>query len=191
MYNPEHFKNLDLDKLFKVIDDYPFATIISDDEVNHLPLYRDGMKLVGHMSRKNPLALGKKVKVVFHGPHTYINSSWYTKNDVPTWNYVVVHVSGSLKLIEDAPGILKILKFSNDHINGLYPDKWDMYVPEDLRGSNLTNAIVGFEISIEHMEGKFKLSQNRSEADQQGVIQGLSKRSDDMDRKIKELMEKN
>lgn len=188
MYNPEHFKNTDQASLFSIIEQYPFATLISGDEVNHLPLFRDGMKLVGHMGRKNPLNGADKVKVIFHGPQTYINSSWYAKNDVPTWNYAVVHVDGKMKMVEDVPGLMKILIFSNDHMNSLYPEKWDMYIPEDLRGAQLTDAIVGCEISIDKIEGKFKLSQNRTPEDKAGAIQGLSQRTDEMSLKVRDLM---
>lgn len=188
MYNPKHFINDNEDELHDLIDEFPFATLIAGDEVNHLPLYRDGNKLVGHMSRKNPLSLNEKVKVIFHGPHTYINSSWYAKNDVPTWNYAVVQVDGTLKLVEDVKGVLKILNFSNDHMNKMYEEKWDMYVPEDLRGSDLTNAIVGFEISMDKIEGKFKLSQNRKDDDYTGVLEGLKRRKDEMSQKIRQMM---
>ncbi|WPU66225.1 FMN-binding negative transcriptional regulator [Peredibacter starrii] len=188
MYNPKHFINDNIDELNSLIDQYPFATLITGEEVGHLPLYREGNKLVGHMARRNQLKLGEKVKVVFNGPQTYINSSWYAKNDVPTWNYAVVHIDGNLKLIEDNKGILKILNFSNDHMNQQYEEKWDMYVPEDLRGEQLSKAIVGIEISIDNIEGKFKLSQNRNDADYAGVLEGLSRREDEMSQKIRQLM---
>ena len=190
MYNPNRYKNDNQDELFALIDQYPFATLIAGDEVGHLPLYLDGHKLIGHMGRNNQLAQAKKVKVIFHGPHTYINSSWYVVNNVPTWNYAVVHIDGELTLVEDLKGMLKILNHSNDHMNAQYEDKWDMFVPEDLRGTKLSDKIVGFEISIDKIEGKFKMSQNRNDEDYAGALEGLKKRKDEMSHKVREMMKR-
>lgn len=190
MYNPPRYKNDNQDELFALIDQYPFATLIAGDEVGHLPLYRDGNKLLGHMGRPNQLLQAKNVKVIFHGPHTYINSSWYKVNNVPTWNYAVVHIDGQMTLVEDLKGMLKILNYSNDHMNAQYEDKWDMFVPEDLRGTKLSDKIVGFEISIDKIEGKFKMSQNRNDEDYAGALEGLKKRKDEMSQKVRELMKR-
>ena len=112
MYIPKHFKKKDPEVAYELIRREPFATLLVQNQEgvlgSHLPLLLDlagnEPKLVGHMSRSNPqwklLEQGKEVLIVFHGPHAYISPKWYEENDVPTWNYAVVHVHGRVKAYE-------------------------------------------------------------------------------------------
>src|SRR5262245_28272729 len=107
MYRVQRFEMRDVDTLMAVIEKYPFATVTSIHDgkpyVNHLPVTAEvspskDVKLLGHMSRSNPqwqhMRQGSELTVAFQGPHAYINPGWYVENDVPTWNYAVVHVNG-------------------------------------------------------------------------------------------------
>ena len=118
IYNPARFSVNNLEKTFHLMDSYPFATVISISGgvpmISHLPLvtkFDEGkFMLIGHLARANPhakvLAEDIKVTVIFHGPHAFITPQWYAHDDVPTWNYATVHVTGKVAMIEDHDGIL-------------------------------------------------------------------------------------
>lgn len=203
MYKVAKFEVTDEKILFDVIEKHPFATVITifngEPFVNHLPITiertPDGkINLLGHMARRNPqwshIKAGAPVMMSFQGPHTYVNSSWYEEDDVPTWNYIVVHASGPASLVESYQGLTDILKKTTDHMNHIYPDQWDFSLPWDLEAEDdLTAAIVGFQMRPIKLEGKFKLSQNRSTEDQKRVIAGLKNRPDEFSREIARWME--
>lgn len=202
MYIPRHFEEKEQARTFQLIRDYPFATLIGVHKglpvISHLPiLLKDENTptphLIGHMARKNPHASqaeGSTATVIFHGPHTYITPKWYAKNDVPTWNYAAVHITGKLQWITEAKPLIAILRQSAELFEKGNQDPWPFFIPEDLRKpEDLTGVIVGFDISIEEVQSKFKLSQNRSQEDQMGVINGLQTRTgDEMSGKIGSLM---
>lgn len=196
IYNPDRFSVKDLDSSFELMNQHPFATVISVSShgpvVSHLPLTpkRDGdnILLVGHLARANPHAKvlmeasrdsEAKVTAIFHGPHAYITPKWYVENDVPTWNYAVVHAVGRVEVIEDAEGILSCLRELATHSETLWPSGWKFFVPEDLQEPTLTRSIIGFKIRVEKLEHKNKMGQNRSPDDLVGVVNGLALRGDD------------
>jgi transcriptional regulator len=206
MYTPQHFASHDEKLTLKIAQEYPFATMVSVDEngepfINHLPLVvekaDEKIVLLGHMARKNPqwrhFLEGSSVTAVFHGPHTYITPNWYVSGrDVPTWNYAVIHIKGQAELIEDFESLSELLKVQTTHFENGSAQPWKFELPEDLADPRvLTSAIVGFRIRTEQIDAKFKLSQNRSESDQRGVLKGLSTRTDEMSRKVRDLMEGN
>lgn len=131
-----------------------------------------------------------EVTAIFHGPDTYITPSWYASGrDVPTWNYAVVHIQGRAKLIENFEGLTDLLRKMTARFEVSNPKPWRFELPDDLLDpATLVRAIVGFEIEITDLKGKFKLSQNRSTKDRDGVLQGLLTRPDDRSRAIHELM---
>lgn len=183
------------------MDQNPFATLISikDNEpfISHLPLTpkRENGKivLIGHCARANPhwkLFTTGNITVVFHGPHTYITPRWYEVNDVPTWNYLTVHAIGKVRLIEDSSGLTECLKQLSLHAEKHWPSGWEFYVPDDLQGPALQKAIVGFEIHIEQINFKKKLSQGGKDIDRAGVLVGLAGRPDDNSRGVLEEMQK-
>lgn len=199
MYLPQHFENADADRSLALIRAHPLATVISVDPdgspfVSHLPLIveheGDGIVCVGHLARANPhwrLLGGRHATAIFHGPNAYITPSWYAQNSVPTWNYAVVHVRGMVTLIEDRAGIVRCLDALTAAVER-GPEAWQFWIPEDLRDT-LELAIVGFRLTVDTLQSKFKLSQNRSAADRDRVLRGLAGRSDAASHSVRALME--
>ena len=193
MYRPEAFRLDDRQTLLAHVTAHPFATVITrpDDSltVSHLPLLVDPERgvLRGHLARENPqfgdFAAGAPTVAIFHGPHAYVSPSVYEEHpSVPTWNYVVVHARGHGRLV-DEPGLRTILDQLVDRFD---PTGWRLDAPEDyVRGA--IGAIAGFEILIEQLEGKWKLSQNRSLVDQKRVVAWLEGR-DEGSRAVAALM---
>lgn len=190
MYNPRHFKCDNPDEAFEFMDRYPFATLVSaaggNPVISHLPLIPQSnghkIELIGHLARANPhwkVVAQSPTTAIFHGPHTFITPKWYAKNDVPTWNYSAIHLTGTVELIENFDELEKCLKTLASHAEKHWPSGWNFFVPEDLRGDALSRAIVGIKIHVEQIDFKKKLSQNRPAPDQMGVIEGLKHRKDE------------
>lgn len=185
MYLPGHFEEEHQDKLTGFIRQHSFGLLVSRHEqrpfASHLPfLHESGEggrgKLLGHMARANPqwqsLADGQEVLVVFQGPHAYISPSWYDAPGVPTWNYAVVHVCGTARLIEDGSGLWRLLQRMTEHYEAAFEQPWQPKLSETER-VRLLGMIVGFEIEVTDIQGKFKLSQNRSPQIRANVIHHL------------------
>lgn len=189
MYIPPAFRVDDEPLLFDFIERNGFATLVSmlDGKLfaSHVPLLvdRERRTLLGHVARANPhwraFASESETLAIFAGPHAYISPSWYkSQPSVPTWNYAVVHVYGVPRVIDDAAALDAII----DGLVSKYESHRDRPWPNELPGDyrqNLLQAIVGFEMSITRMEGKFKLSQNRAEEDRRAVHEHLSQGSAD------------
>ncbi|MGZ3797473.1 MAG: FMN-binding negative transcriptional regulator [Pseudobdellovibrionaceae bacterium] len=203
LYLPSRFKQENLREILSLIGENPLATVISTTKgepfVSHIPLivqkYENGLKLIGHLARVNPhwkLIDGQPLTAIFHGPNAYITPNWYAENDVPTWNYAVVHAVGQGRLISDYDGIVACLKSLTAQVEAQSKNPWNFWLPTDLESSaELTSAITGFEIDVKDINAKFKLSQNRSLSDRNGTIAGLeSERTDENSRKISELMKR-
>ena len=186
IYLPPAFAESNPEALHELIEASGFATLISPDAddpmITHLPLLLDRARgaagtLIGHVARGNPhwrkLMEQPQVLAVFHGPHTYVSPSWYGVHpSVPTWNYAVVHVRGRARMIEDPAALEALVRrlvatFENPR---LVP--WRMELPEDYQ-RGMIGGIVGFEIEISQLNGKFKLSQNRTREDRVRVINAL------------------
>ncbi|HET7662141.1 MAG TPA: FMN-binding negative transcriptional regulator [Rhodanobacteraceae bacterium] len=199
MYLPKAFKETRLDALHGLIRACPFATVVTRTaaglDANHLPFELVDGVLHGHVARGNDLATldGAEVLVVFRDPQGYISPNWYptkheTGREVPTWNYAVVHVHGHLKVIEDAAWMRALLERLTDRHETSEPQPWKVAdAPEDHIEKSL-RAIVGLEIGIERIEGKFKLSQNHPERNRLGVIAGLRRRGGSGDAEMADLM---
>ena len=204
MYIPAAFASDDASAIREVIAQNPFASLVTVDGqepfATHLPLLHfpgqgpdSAGILVGHVARANPqwrhLESGRDVLAIFHGPHAYVSPSWYeVKPAVPTWNYVAVHAYGKARLITDASELRPRLRELTAHFEAGLPQPWTPDLPEDY-WQRMTAALVGFEISLTRLEGKFKLSQNRSANDVQGVIRALSQSDLPMDRDVAALMQ--
>ncbi len=187
MYLPASFAVSDPDKLAEVIGQYSFATLITTTEgvpfATHLPILhrlRAGTPgvLVGHVARANPqwqhFANPTESLAIFSGPHAYVSPSWYaTELAVPTWNYIAVHVYGVPRVIEDEAWLEALLDEMVKRYESNRPQPWPNQLPDDFR-RNLLRSIVGFEMPISRIEGKFKLSQNRPEQDRANVVRELS-----------------
>ncbi|MAG98822.1 MAG: FMN-binding negative transcriptional regulator [Alphaproteobacteria bacterium] len=186
MYTPDHFSLDDSRALRAVITENPFAAMITPGpeslEISHLPLLfvmQDvGLGcLQGHLARANPhwrsFASGGPTSVVFQGPHAYVSPSWYRSTPaVPTWNYVAVHAHGRPTPVEDRKRVQAMLEAQVDHFEAALTDPWRLGNAEDFV-KRMIDGIVAFEMPIERLEGKIKLSQNRSAEDRFGVIAAL------------------
>jgi transcriptional regulator len=203
MYRPKQFDVNDPAQLAEIMHRYSFATIVTHDGTapfaTHVPvLFHADVgphgTLVTHMARANPqwrhFANGQEVLVIFQGPHAYISPSWYAKQpDVPTWNYAAVHAYGVPSLVEDTASVRSLLMEMVAAFENSRPDPYTDKLPAEYV-DKLSPALVGFEIQITRLEGKFKLSQNRSDADRMGVIAALQASPDQTDRELAELMSK-
>lgn len=200
MYRPKEFIETHPETIRKLMDQHPFATIITTapdgPSINHLPVILETDKngqttLLGHMARANPqwklFETSPHAVVIFHGPHAYISPDWYHDSFIPTWSYAVVHVQGKVKLLHDPQILDNLLEKTIDRFEPGPPKPWRQKLAELDRSSRL-KAIVGFQIEIETIEAKFKISQNRSSNDIRGVLQGLEAQSDDMSKEMRELM---
>jgi len=149
-------------------------------------------KLVSHMARANPqwqdFSSSTEVLSVFTGPHAYISPSWYTTDQaVPTWNYAAVHIYGYPRIINDPEEVVACLDKAVAFFERTAKEPWTNRLPEDLQ-SRLINAIVAFEITVTRTEGVFKLGQNRSAEDLNGVHNALSKSTNQQNQQIADLM---
>jgi transcriptional regulator len=176
MYPPKYHQEYDFQKILKTIQHYPLATIISADGENsfttHVPLvYKKDSSasgsLYGHIDKFNPQCAflnNRKITAIFHGPDTYISPNTYTTKQLPTWNYIKVHIEGIARVIEDPEQVKKSLisltEFMEERTHDPYVLKND-----DPRLNHLVNYVMGFEIEITKAEGKFKLSQDKSAVD--------------------------
>lgn len=184
MYTPNHFIENDEVFIKNLVSQNPFATIVSISggslEATHLPFIMEGNKLIGHISRANPIANidGQDCLVIFQGENAYISPNFYpTKHihhkEVPTWNYSAIHFYGKIKIISDKAEILKIISELTAKHEQVFEKPWKVSdAPNDFI-EKLLNAIVGIEISIEKTVAKSKLSQNKSDENKQGIITGL------------------
>ena len=196
LYTPPAFRVDELPLLLDHIARTGLATFITAGAdgpiVSHVPLVHEpsetGMgRLIGHLARANPqwqnTDQSKPALAVFMGPDAYVSPSWYPSKAehgrvVPTWNYAVVHVRGVLTFFEDAEWLRAAVERLTHHHEGRRTDPWQVSdAPERFVAGQL-KGIVGFEIAIASMEGKYKLSQNRSEPDREGVIAGLADEGD-------------
>ena len=195
MYTPKHFVENRIEALHGLIRAYPFATLVTRAAdgltANHLPFELVGEVLHGHVARGNELAQldGAEVLLVFQGPDGYISPNWYpskheTGREVPTWNYAVVHVHGRLRVIDDATWLRRLLETLTDHHEAGQPQPWKISDAPDDHIETSLRAIVGLEVSIDRIEGKFKLSQNHPARNRAGVIAGLRERDRDGDAEL-------
>jgi transcriptional regulator len=201
MYVPSAFDPPAVASMLDAIERYSFAVLVSGAgqqlEASHLPLLLDRDAgphgtLVGHMARANPqwrAAAGQNVLAIFSGPHAYISPRWYeAAGTVPTWNYVAVHATGRLELIDDPHDVETLLRRTVAHYEASEPQPWTLDEPAEFV-ANLAKQIVAFRIPIERLEGKWKLNQNHPPERRTKVIAALRTRGDDDSQKIARLME--
>ena len=173
LYVPSHFHVEDRAALVDFMRENAFATFVSAGDaglhVSHVPilvdLFGDKVVLRGHLARANPqweaLEGAKHVTAIFHGPHAYVSPTWYvTQPSVPTWNYAVVHAHGKARLTDEAE-----LHEVVSELSGIYEadntPPWRFSEQPAAYAASMLGMIVGFEVEVERIEGKFKLSQNR------------------------------
>jgi transcriptional regulator len=192
MYLPRHFEETRVETLHELIRAHPLGALVTLGpgglDANHIPFEVDPDPtplgtLRGHVARANPVwrefTRDAEALVLFQGPETYISPSWYpskqeTAKVVPTWNYVVVHAHGPLRVIDDRQWLRAFVTRLTNHHEGGRRDPWKVTdAPGDYIETQL-GAIVGLEIPITRLVGKWKVSQNRPARDQAGVADGLS-----------------
>ncbi|WP_114638364.1 FMN-binding negative transcriptional regulator [Polynucleobacter necessarius] len=206
MYLPKHFSVDDPTLLAQLIAEYPLATIVGNLdgqlEINHLPLMlsSDNSKLYGHIARVNPLIKiagsgATAVTAIFNGPNAYITPTWYpskkeTGKVVPTWNYAVVHAQGQIKLIDDAQWLRShVAQMTNIH-EPTYRSDWKLDDAPEEYVQMMLKAIIGIEIDIQSLIGKFKLSQNHPPEDYDAVVEKLEQSPQEILQAMREYMKK-
>ena len=191
MYVPAHFEESRIEVLHDLILTHPFSTLVTMSSIginaNHIPLHlvqEAGQygTLQGHVARANPvwsdLVNNVEVLVIFQGPSSYITPSWYpTKQEhgkvVPTWNYVTVHAYGALRVIDDPVWVKTQLESLTVQQEALFDKPWAVSNAPVEFTDKMIGAIVGIEILITKLIGKWKVSQNQPTLNQAGVVQGL------------------
>ena len=171
-YPPKYHQDDNREHLIEVIKTYPLATLISikngEPLITHLPLvYRDDGKLIGHIDIYNPqadlLKDDNKLSILFSGPQCYISPSVYATTQLPTWNYIKVHLKGTVKAIESKEALKESLIKMTEFLE--HPEQKYILEPDNPRMLAYLDYIKMFEITITHWEGKFKLSQDKRPKD--------------------------
>ena len=206
MYQPEHFRNEQHTQLHALIKDNALAMLVTlmhgELEVNHVPVVLDADvgefgQLRFHLARANPLANWltssaderRQALFVFRAEQAYVSPDWYGQdNMVPTWNYAVAHAHGHVEVLDD-DGLIGILDdLSASQENGLRKTPWTTQKMDQELYRKMRRAIVGFQMPIERLEGKWKMSQNRPDAARAGVIRALEKIGSDDSAKTAKTM---
>lgn len=200
MYIPPYYKENDEQKLLDFMQVYNFATLISTNDSNicatHLPfvIEKRGDKtfLVCHMAKANPqwqVFTQNEVLVIFQGPHAYISPTHYEKKqNVPTWNYIAVHATGKATLITEPTEVIALMEKTIHQFEKQYYEQWKNLSQEYING--MLKAIVAFKIEVTKLEGKFKLSQNKTKNEQQNIVDSLGKSEDKLQNEISKEMKK-
>ena len=171
-YPPPYHQDHSKEHLIEVIKAYPLATVISISEneplITHMPLiFCENGKLIGHIDKFNPQAEllkdNKEVTLIFSGPQCYISPSVYTTTQLPTWNYIKVHLKGKATAVNDRDAVKTSLIKMTEFLE--QPDHKFVLTPDNPRMERAVDYVKGFEIEITDWEGKFKLSQDKKKTD--------------------------
>ncbi|MEC1738305.1 FMN-binding negative transcriptional regulator [Bacillus mojavensis] len=201
MYIPKYYKVTNVDDIWDFVQNNSFGTIVTTAQgkpiATHLPLQlmkeRDTYYITGHIAYGNPqwrtFEACEDVLVMFQGPHAYISSSWYEKENVPTWNYQAVHVYGTASILNEEElkhDLTMLLQTYEKHRKN--PVLWDKLSPQLLESQ--LKGIVGFKMKVGEIQASYKLSQNRNEKDYMNIIDQLRNEGDSNSKQMAELMEK-
>lgn len=191
MHIPKSFEQTDIDAMRELILANPlgtFVTALPDGlTADHIPFeLMPGPEpcgaLLGHVARANPvwrdISPGAEALVIFNAAQAYISPSWYptkpvTEKVVPTWNYVVVHAYGRVNVVEEADWLAAHIERLVDRHEARFERPWSVSDAPDEYIDKMLRAIVGIEIDISRLQGKWKVSQNRPREDRAGVVRGL------------------
>lgn len=199
MYTAASNKNENTEEIKEFIKHNAFGILVSQVDGKpwgtHIPmmLSEDGTKISGHISRANAqwkyFSANPDVLAIFTGPHAYISSSWYDHENVPTWNYIAVHVSGLIRIIEGDELLESLKDLTNKYEKASSkPVSVEAMSPAFLKSQ--LHGIVGFEIAVTKLEATYKLSQNRDKENHQRIITALENRKDSGSHEIAEEMKK-
>lgn len=198
MYTPKQFVNHNHEEIIAFMKAFSFATIVTAEDnfplATHLPFTickrNEQVILSAHFARANPQwkQLSQKVLVIFSEPHAYISPSHYDNPiSVPTWNYVAVHAYGEGKVITGQEEGFKALEAMIDNYEAGYRQQWNT-LPVDYK-QKMLNGIVPFEITVTELQATNKLSQNKTEAERERIINTLSASEQSAERQIAEYMQ--
>lgn len=201
MYTPKHFEEKDRAKLVEFMKEYNFAAIVNSAKkrywATHLPFLVEetGGEIIlkAHMAKANPQWANFKpyeeVLVIFQEPHAYISPKLYDNPvSVPTWNYIAVHAYGVPEILPGTEEKIALLEESFQVFEASFKMQWDV-LPADYK-SELLDGIVAFRIKITNIEGKFKLSQNRTSKEREKVMAELAQKEDKTKTDIADYMKK-
>jgi len=201
MYIPSYYQETDFSKLLSFMQHHPFALICSAGSGGlmgtHLPLVVEEREkkiiLTSHMARPNPqwkeMESGAEIMVVFQGPHAYVSPSNYEmKQNVPTWNYIAVHAYGKVRMLPEKEEALRVLEKTIGTFEPAFYAQWKELTPEYIDA--MVKGIMSFEIEVEKLEGKFKLSQNKRAKEKENIIRSFEHSGDDLAMKIAGEMKK-
>lgn len=201
MYIPKINLTTDRDEIIKFMQEFSFATIITAKDnfpmATHLPFLvttrDDNVILTSHFAKANEQwadIVNNKVLVIFSQPHAYISPTNYDSEiNVPTWNYISVHAYGQGAFITGQTETFEVLEKTMDNYEPAYRQQWEK-LPSDYK-SSMIKGIVAFEIVVTELQGKKKLSQNKTETEKQKIIDTLSKSKDTNEKLIAEYMVRN
>lgn len=203
MYTPRHFKETDSELMLEFMRANPFATLISNGQgglnAEHIPFIASAdsdskLVLKAHIAKANPLwkdiENGASVLVVFQGTNSYISPNWYPSKQVdskvvPTWNYTAVHAIGKIEFIHDKKWLMSLLNDLTDTNEQSQSQPWKVSDAPTKFVEKQLPAIVGLEVVVDELKGKFKLSQNQSIGNREGVKKALNELAHPMSDLIK------
>lgn len=206
MYMPDHFRETNRDLLHALIREHPLATVVTTTrgvpDVNHLPMVLqvadNGARVLrGHVARANPVwqDLDTSVQAVaaFHGPSAYISPAWYPSKAlhgrvVPTWNYAVAHAHGTIRAVEDRDWLRAHVSALTASQETQQASPWQVSDAPAEFVATMLDHIVGIELAVDSLIGKWKFSQNRSESDRRGVVTGLKQLGDPQSLAVAQLV---
>jgi transcriptional regulator len=202
VYLPKHFTETRSAELAGLMQRYSFATIVTHGDggltASQLPfMYRAEKGVHGtllcHLAKPNPqvadLRAGREVLVIFSGPHAYVSPSWYaTRPAVPTWNYAAVHAYGTPRPIEEPDALIRLVGALTEIYEGGRGAPWRLADEPAEYVEGMVRGIIGFAIPVTRLEGKYKLSQNRSATDRQRVMAALREERDTLAHDVAALM---
>jgi transcriptional regulator len=207
MYGPAHFSIDDQGEIIALMEARPFATLVAAGPSGPIAAFapllieRDDTgrpaALIGHLARANPfndvVAEGARVLAIFHGPEAYVSPSFYpTKQEhgrvVPTWNYLAVEAEGAISFTREPAAIRELVTRLTDRMEAPRPAPWAVSDAPATYVDKLTNAIIGIRIAIDSLQGKAKLSQNKTEPDRAGVRAHLSQSRDPLEQLLAAAM---
>ena len=177
MYIPKQFEVTNKEEVFSFIEANAFGQLISNVKhklfSSHIPflLSDDKTKIIGHLSRQNPQyeeLVGQETLITLEGPHDYISPSWYSSPGVPTWNYQAVHIYGHCQVFHCVDQLKEVVDALTHKYESSFQKPWQPNYK-----ASMLKAIVGVEITISEIQCKYKLSQNRSNEDQEEAIKQL------------------
>lgn len=200
MYIPSYYREEDKPQLIRFMRAHNFANLVSVSEsfpiATHLPFVieerENKLFLVSHMAKANPQwqsFTANDILIIFQGPHAYISPSNYEKQqNVPTWNYIAVHAYGKVRIIDDQKEVWNLMERTIHTFEEKFFEQWKNLSSEYISG--MLKAIVAFEIEVTKLEGKYKLSQNKTKNEQRNIIGSLEKSDDSVERGIAEEMKR-